>query len=205
VAGNVTQYLPLGPKWVLALSLRGGGIVRLNPLSQTIPPKRFYLGGSTTMRGFGEDQVIPEDQREIFALEARDCAALANKAGCTVQARTVLDGNQIPPQGGELFEMAKAELRFPFPLLPSWDSGLFVEAGNLYLNQNYDFFGSLYTLRYDAGVSFRKPTPIGALALGLGFNLNAARDSIRSALSLAPVSYSLNETLWNFNFSVGQF
>jgi outer membrane protein insertion porin family len=206
LAGNVTQYVPFGPKWVLALSLRGGGIIRLNPNSQTIPPKRFYLGGSTTMRGFGEDQVIPEDQRELFAEDARNCAALASKAGCTVAAQTVLAGNQIPPQGGELFELAKAELRFPFPLLPSWDTGLFFEAGNLYLNQSpYDFIGSLYTLRYDAGFSFRKPTPIGALALGLGFNLNAARDAIRSALSLAPVSYSLNETIWNFNFSVGQF
>ncbi|MDX2009772.1 MAG: POTRA domain-containing protein [Myxococcaceae bacterium] len=162
-----TGYVPLGPRAVLALSLRGGRIVPLVTDSVTPPVKRFFLGGSTSMRGFNEDQLIAEDQREQYRNEVANCQVLAGKSGCTSAARTIAEGRQVPSQGGEFFGLAKAEVRFPG--FSVFDLGLFYEMGNLWLAMPTD----LTRLRTVVGAGLRYVTPIGPLALDVGWNLNA--------------------------------
>ncbi len=163
--GLASVYLPVARRTVLALSARTGRIVPLVDGSVTPPVKRFFLGGSTSMRGFNEDQLLAEDQRAEYRAELKDCVSLASHEGCTTAANTILKGKQVPSQGGESFAVFKAELRFPaFSVL---DLGLFVEAGNLWLAPPK----ALWPLRTVAGAGLRYVTPIGPLALDLGVNL----------------------------------
>ncbi len=164
----LTGYLPLSQRTVLALSLRGGRIVPLASDSVTPPVKRFFLGGSTSMRGFNEDQLIAEDRRAQYREQVAACQVLAVKEGCTTAAATVANGRQIPSEGGEFYGLAKAEVRFPG--FSVFDFGLFFEAGNLWLAMPNEL-----RLRTVLGAGVRYNTPIGPLAFDLGWNLNPDR------------------------------
>lgn len=183
--GTATGYVPFGRFLVGALSVRGGGIWALQPDSVTPPVKRFFLGGSTTLRGFREDGVIAEDQRRFYAQTRRDCEPLATTAGCSARAKALLAGQEIPSEGGELFGLMKAELRIK--AMGQLQLGFFFEAGNLWLERPS---GPL-VLRTAAGAGLRYNTPIGPLAFDLGFNLSP--------------DPALNEPLANFHFSIGLF
>ncbi len=183
--GSATGYMPTGRYLVWALSLRAGSIWPLRSDSVTPAVKRFFMGGSTTLRGFREDGVIAEDQRRALAQTRRDCEPLASTAGCTDKARALLAGREVPSEGGELFFLGKAELRIK--TMGQLQLGLFFEAGNLWLERPQ----WPLVLRTTAGAGLRYGTPIGPLAFDLGFNLRP--------------DVSLNEPLANFHFSIGLF
>ncbi len=164
LSGTVTTYFSLGKKIVLALSARGGKIFPLVEGSVTPPVKRFFLGGASSIRGFLEDGLIAADQRAEYARQVNDCRMLASGFGCTSAAQQLIAGNVVASQGGELFYLGKAEVRFP--AFGSFDWGVFFEAGNLWLGAPTSF-----ALRPVAGLGVRYATPIGPLALDLGFNL----------------------------------
>jgi outer membrane protein assembly factor BamA len=184
-SGLLSVYLPVGSAAVLALSVRAGRIAPLANGSSTPPVKRFFLGGATSMRGFNEDQLIAEDLRAQYREEVRDCRVLAVKDGCTSAAQAIVADRQVPSQGGEVFALAKAELRFP--VFRVFDLGLFLEAGNLWLSAPAGF-GPFRTV---AGVGVRYVTPIGPLALDLGVNL--APDMV------------INEPTFVVHFNIGVF
>ncbi len=187
VAGNLTFYVPLARRVVLALSGRAGRIFHLDRRSETIAPKRFFLGGASSIRGFREDGLIPADTREQLHRDVANCRSLVSSAGCTSSAAVLLGGNELPSEGGELFEIGKAELRFPG--IAPFDLAIFFEAGNLW--SKYLSGYQPLNLRYSAGTGIRYVTPVGPLALDLGFNL--APDSL------------LNESAIQVHFSIGLF
>jgi outer membrane protein assembly factor BamA len=166
VSGLATGYIPIGDRVTLAVSVRAGKIFPLQEGSTTPPVRRFFLGGATSVRGFNEDQLIAQDDRLRYRDQVRDCQLLASKAGCSSAANTVLAGRQVPSQGGELFAVGKVELRFP--AFSVFDLGVFAEAGNLWLAAP-----SALTLRPVVGAGLRYVTPIGPLALDVGYNLTA--------------------------------
>jgi outer membrane protein insertion porin family len=184
ISGTLTTYFPIWRKVVLAVSVRGGKIYPLISGSVTPPVKRFFLGGSSSIRGFREDGVIAEDQRQQLAREVQECKALASDIGCTPAARTLVNHNEILSQGGELFALGKAEVRFP--AFGAFDVGVFVEAGNLWLGP-----ARYFALRPVAGAGLRYVTPIGPLALDFGVNLG--RDAV------------VNEQPFNVHFNIGLF
>jgi outer membrane protein insertion porin family len=186
LAGTLTGYVPLAPRVVLALSARGGRILHLEDGSQTIAPKRFFLGGAASMRGFREDGVVPEDRRQVLARDLLACRALLLPFGCTPDANLLREGREVPSEGGELFTLFKSELRFP--VLSALDLGVFFEAGNLWLTlADYN----PWKLRTVAGAGLRYGTPIGPIAFDLGVNL-------------AP-DLQINEPRANLHFSIGLF
>ncbi|MFZ5439623.1 MAG: POTRA domain-containing protein [Myxococcota bacterium] len=164
VNGSATGYVPLGARFVFALSARAGRIFPLVQGATTPPVRRFFLGGATSMRGFNEDQLIAEDSRETYRAQVRDCQMLATKAGCSSAAQTIAAARQVPSQGGELFALFKAELRFP--AFSVFDLGVFFETGNLWLA-----VPERLTFRPVVGTGLRLGTPIGPLAVDLGVNL----------------------------------
>jgi outer membrane protein insertion porin family len=165
VQGQASAYLPFGPM-VLALLARGGYIFQLADPATTVTPfsSRFYVGGAQSLRGFSEDGLLSEDQRASLHNDVNNCRALANGAGCTANSRTLAGGGFVPSTGGESFGVGKAELRFPF--VNDVNLGVFFEMGNLWVNQP-----ATIMLRPVAGTGLRYLSPIGPLALDVGFNL----------------------------------
>jgi outer membrane protein assembly complex protein YaeT len=178
--GTASGYLPIGTGSVVALSLRGGRVVPLDDRSRTIIPRRFFLGGATTMRGFAEEEMLPEDVRAVLAAEARHCLASATRVGCTERGAGIVDEGDRPiSEGGEAFLLAKAELRTR--LRGSLEGALFADLGNVWLDpRKY----RLLDLRANVGVGLRFVTPIGPAAVDLGVNLEP--DDAINERSVAP-------------------
>jgi outer membrane protein assembly factor BamA len=186
LASNLSGYIPLGRRASMALSARAGTIIPLEDEAQAIGSKLFYLGGSSSLRGFREDGVLPEDVRGALQQRLRDCRALITPVGCSEELKAVLAGQVPASQGGELFTLGKAELRLP--ALTALDLGLFFEAGNLWLDRT-NFHPT--RLRYAAGAGLRYVTPVGPLAFDVGFNLDPDE--------------TVNEATTQFHFSIGTF
>ncbi|NBD11556.1 POTRA domain-containing protein [Corallococcus silvisoli] len=186
LSGSVSAYAPLGRRASVAVSARAGTIVPLTQGSQNIGSKLFYLGGSSSLRGFREDGVLPQDVREGLHQRLAACRAVITPAGCPDDLKAVLAGQVPASQGGELYTLGKAELRVP--AVAAVDLGLFFEVGNLWQDRTLFDLG---VLRYTAGVGLRYVTPVGPLAFDVGFNLD--RDE------------ALNEAPTQFHFSIGTF
>jgi outer membrane protein assembly factor BamA len=184
--GTVTGYVPL---WdlVLAVSVQGGQVFPLDPQSVTIAPKRFYLGGATTMRGYGENEMIPQDQRAEVALQTERCATVLSGLGCSPQLqRLVRQGIMLPSQGAQASVLFRAELRVP--LSRATELGFFADVGNLWFDPQ---LVDLSKLRTNLGFGFRIITPVGPAAFDVGFNLNP--------------EYRINEPIFAPHFAVGFF
>ena len=184
--GTASGYLPVSRSITLALSARGGRVFPLDDLSRTIIPKRFFLGGANTMRGYAEEEMVPQDLRDGLADQSHHCASSVTQAGCTPIGKALAGGGMVASEGGEAYMLFKGELRVG--LSGSLEAGFFVDLGNLWSNPaNY----RLLDLRPNAGGGLRFVTPVGPAALDLGFNL-------------VP-DPRINERLWALHFTIGLF
>ncbi|MET0406179.1 MAG: POTRA domain-containing protein [Cystobacter sp.] len=186
LSGNVSAYVPLPTGTVVAVSLRAGNIIPLEQNARVIGSKRFFLGGSNSLRGFREDGVLGEDRRTELRRQVADCRSLVHPSACSAQLLTLLGGQPPVSEGGELFTLAKTELRIP--VRASFDLGLFLEAGNLWLDRKAFVFSAL---RYTVGAGFRYVTPVGPLAFDVGVNLDPDE--------------TLQEPIGQVHFSIGAF
>jgi outer membrane protein assembly factor BamA len=186
LSGTVTGYVPVGAQSVFALSFRLGRVVPLDSSSQTIGPKRFFLGGAATMRGYEEDEMIPQDARPAYLGQVRSCATSLSGVACSQAAQQAAQGQMLVSEGGEAFVLAKAELRVP--LRPSVEAGLFADLGNLWTDPG---LLSLFDLRANVGFGLRFSSPIGPAVLDFGFNVNP--------------DTRLGERLFAPHFSIGLF
>lgn len=184
--GTLTGYVPL---WgmVLALSAQAGQVFPLDTESVTIAPKRFYLGGATTMRGYGENEMIPQDQRGVVAAQTERCASVLSGLGCSPQLqKLVQQGIMLPSQGAQMSVLFRAELRVP--LSKATELGFFADIGNLWFDPS---LVDLTKIRTNLGFGFRIITPVGPAAFDVGFNLNP--------------EYRINEPIFAPHFAVGFF
>ncbi len=184
--GTLSGYIPL---WdlVLALSVQAGQVFPLDLTSVTIAPKRFYLGGGTTMRGYGENEMIPQDQRDVVARQTERCASVLSGLGCSPQLQKLVSrGIMLPSQGAQISVLFRAELRVP--LSRALELGFFSDIGNLWYDPNTI---DLKYLRTNLGFGVRIITPVGPAAFDVGFNLNP--------------EYRINEPIFAPHFSVGFF
>jgi outer membrane protein assembly complex protein YaeT len=172
-----STYTPIGRRLVFARSTRFGIQTPYgNSLSSDIPlPERFFAGGGTSLRGFGLNQAGPRDPATGF------------------------------PIGGQAELIFNQDLRFPMhlPLIGDRLGGaLFYDAGNVFpsirkislrtappaptfdpANPNLCLTNCTNELSYFShtlGFEFRYGTPIGPVALALGYQLNPARYLIQS-------------------------
>jgi outer membrane protein assembly factor BamA len=168
VQAQVAGYIPLPFLSSLVLSARGGRIYQLDPSSRTPGDRSFYLGGATTLRGFHEDAVQPQDVSEELRDAVRKCLGLlgSQNPACTPQVIAAQAGGAS--SGGDQFISFTAELRVP--VAQSMEVAFFYDAGNLWATPPYRFFKTL-VLRDAVGVGLRWLTPIGRLAIDLGINL----------------------------------
>jgi len=188
---TASVYLPLGKRATLALSARMGRVYKLDPGSTTIAPKRFFLGGTNSMRGYPEDSMPAEDDRPVLEQQVDACNRLVNAVGCSETANILRQGHTLVSGGGDAFVLYKAELRFP--IVGNFEGAVFVDAGNLWDAPEHATL-SPTALRFNPGVGLRYATPVGPLALDVG--MNAVPDT------------KLNETVFSLSyvqFSIGLF
>src|SRR5207237_6168915 len=155
-------YVPLPLLFSLVLSVRGGRIYQLDPNSHTPGDRAFYLGGATSLRGFHEDAVQPEDQRVALHREVANCQSTVSAVACSHEALLLQAG--AVSSGGDQFMALGAELRVPFA--QSLEAAFFYDAGNLWSTPR-SFFRDI-VLRDAIGFGLRWLTPIGRLAIDIG-------------------------------------
>jgi len=172
-----STYHPIGHRLVFARSTRFGMQTPYgSSVSGDIPlPERFFAGGGTSLRGFALNQAGPRDPATGF------------------------------PIGGQALLVFNQDLRFPMhlPLLgDSLGGAIFYDAGNVFTNiRNITLRSSppvptigtvtigtvtstvcltnctneLNYFSHTVGFEFRYSTPIGPVALDLGYQLNPAQ------------------------------
>jgi len=160
-----TVYIPTGRRNTLAIQLAGGNIFSLDVASQTPSDMFFYLGGRSTLRGIAEGALWPADISDDSKVEGGEV--------------------KLSP-GGNTYLLYKIEYRFP--LAKGFDGGLFIDAGNLWIKPE-DL--SITEVRATTGFGIRYRTPVGPIALDIGFNLMPDE--------------AVSEPLMAWHFSVGLF
>ncbi len=175
VSTVLSGFVPIGSgDVVVAVSGRVGRIFHLDARSQTFQNRRFFLGGTDTIRGFPEESLIPQD--------------VADEAKRQAEEDPEADPVPVNP-GGDAFVTMRGEVRFP--IFGGFAGGLFVDTGNLWSTAENAF--SPFSLRTAVGAGVRYITPVGALALDYGLNLEPRRFG------------ALDEPSGAVHFSVGLF
>jgi len=172
-----STYHPIGRRLVFARSARFGiQTVYGNSLSTDIPlPERFFAGGGTSLRGFGLNQAGPRDPVTGFPIGGQ--AELIFNQDLRFPMHLPLIGDRL---GGALFydagnvfpSIRKISLRIK-PPAPTFDPA----------NPNVCLTNCTNELSYfshTVGFEFRYSTPIGPVALDLGYQLNPAQYLIQS-------------------------
>ncbi len=164
-----SQYVPVTKDLTFIFAARGGW-GRSFEGSPALPIReRFFLGGSTTVRGFKENSIGPTGSLAVPPSSSH------------------LDD----PIGGDLAINLNAEL--DFPLVYGFGGATFIDAGGVYLpNVNTDgvCFGSCATtldnFRRAAGLGLRYLTPVGPISLDYGIKLDR-----RHGESFGEVAFSI--------------
>ena len=149
-SGSIASYIPIpitrNPV-VLKFSFRTGGIAMASGGESPVH-KRFKLGGRSSLRGFDEESVYPQD------LSAAQITDIRQK--------------DTPSPGGNFYMLFKTDLRIP--IYKNYYLGGFVDSGSLWLdvkNANLD----LRQYKHAAGGGLHYRTPVGDISLEFGWNL----------------------------------
>jgi outer membrane protein insertion porin family len=176
---RVSKYSTLAARvrigWVHAL---GGTNAALNlgPLDSgevVHPSKRFYAGGSQSVRGYGENQLGPR----VLAISPLVLTDTARAGACTlveVQNATcdpnrvaIASGLFLPqPLGGTSLVEASIEYRFPLVIAQGLSGAIFIDGATVGTDRFSKVLGNTTAITPGFGVRF--DTPVGPVRLDLG-------------------------------------
>jgi outer membrane protein insertion porin family/translocation and assembly module TamA len=157
LTAGFTSHIPSGSR-VFSWRVRAGTVfaprvdLPAGGRQEYVPPEeRLFAGGSTTVRGFPENQM-----------------------GQVVRVIQSDSSIQTSATGGTFMAVANAEMRFPMRVMGVLlfgavfvDGGMITERSNISLNQ----------ARITPGVGLRMPSMLGPIRLDIGVNPYAARIS----------------------------
>jgi len=178
-----STYTPIGRRLVFARSTRFGIQTPYGKtLSFEIPlPERFFAGGGTSLRGFGLNQAGPRDPVTGFPLGGQ--ALLVFNQDLRFPMHLPLIGNRL---GGAVFydagnvfpSIRKITVRtsLPTPTIVSTTDAF----GNPSTVCQTNCTNELAYFSHTVGFEFRYGTPIGPIAVDLGYQLNPARFIVQS-------------------------
>ncbi len=184
-----STYHPIGRRLVFARSTRFGVQTPYgSSLSSDIPlPERFFAGGGTSLRGFGLNQAGPRDPITGFPVGGQ--ALLVFNQDLRFPMHLPLIGNRL---GGAVFydagnvfsSVRKISLRAspPVPVIgpATTSTGQPTTACLTNCSNNLDYFS------HTVGFEFRYGTPIGPVALDLGYQLNPAQFVVPTTVNGIP-------------------
>ena len=170
---------------VLAARVRGGWVGALRGTNRALgvagpdeglvvhPRKRFYAGGSVSVRGFGERQLGPR----VLTVSPTALTDTALATPCTTASIQDLscDPNiaglkstafQPQPLGGNAVLEASVEYRFPLMPTRGISAAVFVDGAIIGTNQLSGLLRS--TAAVTPGFGLRMDTPVGPVRLDLG-------------------------------------
>jgi len=172
--GSIAGHLRLG--YVKALSSTASALGIDTNAQLLHPRKRFYAGGSRSVRGFGENQLGPR----VLTIPASKLRADDPNCGPTVDITTCdpnvagLGRNDFEPRplGGNFVAEASAEFRFPI-----WQQlfgAVFVDGGYVSQKTTAGLPSSAKAVTPGFGVRYR--SPVGPIRIDLGINPGRAEE-----------------------------
>jgi len=177
--GAIGLHLNLG--WVKSL----GSTVEATGISGNVtgevlhPRKRFFAGGSHSVRGFGENQLGPRVLTvPIEVLQTHDssnipCISGTDVTQCNPEAANLKDRDFEPrPLGGDFLIEGSAEMRFPI-----WGDLLgaaFIDAGLVGQKTEPTLPRRKGAITPGLGVRYR--SPVGPIRADIGFNPGGSED-----------------------------
>ncbi len=159
---STTYYnrLTENKRWIWVNSLRGGYLKNISrSLDSGIPKVRsFFLGGSSTIRGFaiGTTETVP-GKRELCLKQN-----IINKSQPTDQCRF----DDVFVRDDSAFFLVKSELRFPF--IGPFGGLVFYDGGAVYLGE----FKLQDPYRDSVGFGLHYDTPVGSFVIQMGYKLD---------------------------------
>lgn len=178
-SGDLATYFPVRKRGVLAGHGRLGWIHPLRSTGDALntesddllhPRKRFYAGGSRSVRGFAENQLGPRVLTIPAArLRRKDPACTENVdiTLCNPNAKDIVRTDFEPrPLGGNVVAEASGEFRFPV-----WRQimgAAFIDAGYVAQRQNPELPKSKAAITPGFGVRYL--SPVGPIRIDFGVN-----------------------------------
>ncbi len=182
---STTRYTPLtkSKRWVWVNSLRGGYLKNVSSREDSGVPqvRSFFLGGSSTIRGFsvGATETVP-GQRELCVKQNLISAD---------QGTNLCRFDDIFVRDDSAFILFKSEIRFP--ISGSFGGAIFYDGGAVVLGE----FSLEDPYRDSIGFGFTYDTPVGSFVVGMGYKLDRKTKS----------TYYDNESEIAFHLSIGTF
>ncbi|CAN5843788.1 BamA/TamA family outer membrane protein [soil metagenome] len=184
-SGETTHYFPLaGGRRVIAGRVRGGWVRPLESTAAAVglgddvvallhPRKRFYSGGSQSVRGYGENQLGPRILTISPGALRAVCDADTPIAECDPNQTAVVDGNTIRiaaddfvprPLGGS--GVIEGNVEYRFPVWGAIGGAVFVDAA--IVGDPADVIFTEGTGAITPGFGIRYQSPVGPIRVDLG-------------------------------------
>lgn len=166
-------YIPLPKGLRIAALTRLGVNLQITPTSQTYPDRLFFMGGVDTMRGWTLNSFIPQDNVDrIFASKNLPDTVpdpTPDNPNATKPNVNKFTAATQPIRGGNLMANERIELRIP--VRGPFETVIFSDIGNLWIDPKYPFEKGVFPMRVAVGSGVRVQTPVGPLAVDYGFNV----------------------------------
>jgi outer membrane protein assembly factor BamA len=181
ISGEGTKYWRVRRRGALAVRVRAGWVNSLESAAEGVrvvagdaeqilhPRKRFYAGGSQSVRGYGENQLGPRvltiAPEKLPEGALATCTTAGSADACSALLADVSSGDFQPrPTGGSALVEANVELRFPI-----WQS----LGGAVFLDGAFVGQGALAEVTkgngaITPGFGVRYYSPAGAIRVDLG-------------------------------------
>ena len=170
-----STYHPIGRRLVFARSIRFGMQTPYgNSLSTDIPlPERFFAGGGTSLRGFGLNQAGPRDPATGFPIGGQAMLVFNQDLRFPMHLPLIGDrlGGAVFYDAGNVFPSIRKITLRSSPPVPT--IGTVTGPNNLPTTVCLtDCANEMNYFSHTVGFEFRYGTPIGPIALDLGYQLN---------------------------------
>jgi outer membrane protein insertion porin family/translocation and assembly module TamA len=184
-SGDAAAYYPVRKRAAIAGHLRLGWIQALQSTGDALntdadrllhPRKRFYAGGSRSVRGFGENQLGPRVLTiPASRLRRHDplCTDVVDITTCDPNAEGVNQTDfEARPLGGNI--VAESSVEFRFPVWRQVIGAVFVDGGYVAQRTNPELPKSRAAIT--PGFGARYLSPVGPIRIDFGINPGRTED-----------------------------